>query len=66
MAERGEVVGGGQTMNNEYNLNMVLNHVVDVDDFIDMASHSNRYQRFFESMLGTAMTGKNRMGKYMV
>lgn len=65
-AERGEVVGIGGNTENVYNLEMVLNHVMDVDDFIDMASRSSRYQRFFETMLGSAATGKNRMGKYLI
>lgn len=64
LGKPGEIVGG-QTMN-EFNLEMNLNHVVDFKDIINKLSHSNEYQRLFEAMLGTALTGKNRMGKYLV
>lgn len=56
----------GTQVHNEFNLDMTLNHVVDFEDVIRQLQHSKQYERLFEAMLGSKMTGKNRMGKYLV
>lgn len=63
-AERGMAVGGNTE--NVFNLDMTLNHVTDFNDIINKLAHSSEYERLFEAMLGTKMTGKNRMGKYLI
>ncbi len=63
-AERVEALGGNTE--NIFNMEMILNNVTDVDDFINQLSHNNKFERLFEAILGTKLTGKNRMGKYLI
>ncbi len=63
-AGRIEALGGNTE--NVFNMEMILNNVTDVDDFINQLSHNNKFERLFEAILGTKLTGKNRMGKYLI
>ena len=65
MAERGELVGGWQTMN-EYNVDMTLNHVVDFKDILQKMKYSSEFEKIVQAIALDPIAGKSKMSKYLI
>ncbi len=65
MAERGELVGGGQTMN-EYNVTVNMSNVTDYEDILTKLQYDPRTERFVQEVTFGQALGKSKLRKYLI
>ena len=62
--ERAEAMGGN--IENTFNMEMVLNHVVDFKDICTKMQESHEFEKLVKTVVGSELMGKNSLSKYNI